>query len=112
MRILQVNDNLEKLGGAESHLYDLMDLRIETLNEQIEAEEEALDLIEEQADAEERLLNLEEARLALANAQAEKTVRMYNPDTGEFEWTADPSEVRDAQEDLAEEEADYNRACR
>lgn len=26
MRILQVNDNLERIGGAESHLYDLMDL--------------------------------------------------------------------------------------
>lgn len=43
---------------------------------------------------------------ALLNARNERTVRMYNAESGQWEWIADPEKVKQAEEDLADAKKD------
>ena len=43
---------------------------------------------------------------ALLNARNERTVRMYNAESGQWEWIADPEKVKKAEEDLADAKKD------
>ena len=72
---------------------DLMSELKESLNRQLSAAK--------QVDAlEEKRLALIEAQEALTNAQNERTVRIYNAATGQWEWVADAKAVQTAQENL------------
>ena len=72
---------------------DLMSELKESLNRQLSAAQ--------QVDAlEEKRLALIEAQEALTNAQTERTVRIYNAATGQWEWVADAKAVQTAQENL------------
>lgn len=66
-----------------------------------------IDALKSTADTEDELLTLEEKRLAvlkaeqnLLNAQNERTVRVYNAATGQWEWNADQNTVNSAQQAL------------
>lgn len=73
---------------------------IDALETDTEAQEAATALAEkEQA--------LEDARTALENATKQRTVRMYNAATGQWEWVADQSKVKAAQESLTKAEQSY-----
>lgn len=50
---------------------------------------------------------LEDARLSLENAQKQRTIRMYNASTGQWEWVRDEAKVKSAQESLTKAEKDY-----
>lgn len=75
---------------------------------------ELIDALEEDTDAQE-LANalaekqqaVEDARLALENAQKNRTIRYYNAATGQWEWVHDQSKVASAQETLTKAEESY-----
>jgi len=50
---------------------------------------------------------VEDARAALANAQKQRTVRIYNSATGQWEWVADDAKVQSAQKALTTAESNY-----
>lgn len=78
---------------------------IDALEADTEAQEVATKLAEkEQA--------LEDARLALENANKQRTVRTYNAATGQWEWVADQSKVKSAQESLTKAEEGYAEAVK
>ena len=74
---------------------------INALDADTEAQEVATKLAEKQQ-------ALEDARLALENATKNRTVRMYNAATGQWEWVADQSKVNQARENLTKAESDYS----
>lgn len=90
---------------------------IDALEKQRDAELAAIDAqidaLKKQNEEIDRAEKLEELRLevmrkqdALLNARNERTVRMYNAETGQWEWIADPEKVKKAEEDLADAKKD------
>ena len=75
---------------------------IDALEADTEAQETANALAEkEQA--------LADARQALENATKQRTVRTYNAATGQWEWVADQSKIKTAQESLTKAEENYSK---
>lgn len=58
---------------------------------------------------EERRLKVEEANTALSNAQKQRTVRVFNSETGQWEWIADQSKVKAAQDSLKNAQESYKK---
>lgn len=56
---------------------------------------------------EEKRLALEEATAAYENAQKQRTVRMYNASTGQWEWIADDKKVQSARDKVSSAEESY-----
>nr|DAO86133.1 MAG TPA: minor tail protein [Caudoviricetes sp.] len=90
---------------------------IDALEKQRDAElaaiDEQIDALKKQNEETERGEKLEELKLAvlkkqdaLLNARNERTVRMYNAESGQWEWIADPEKVKKAEEDLADAKKD------
>lgn len=66
-----------------------------------------IDALKEQTEEEDRQAKLEEYKLeilkkqdAVMNARNERTVRQYNASTGQWEWVADATKVKKAEEEL------------
>ena len=66
-----------------------------------------IDALKEQTEEEDRQAKIEEYKLeilkkqdAVMNARNERTVRQYNASTGQWEWVADATKVKKAEEDL------------
>ena len=70
------------------------------LDAQLEALKKARDTEEDRLELEEKILAVTEAQAKLANAQAERNVRMYNAATGQWEWIADQKAVQSAKDQL------------
>lgn len=98
---------LRKKAQAEiDALKKARDAETAAIDEQIEA-------LKKQNEETERGEKLEELKLAvlkkqdaLLNARNERTVRQYNAATGQWEWVADPSKVKKAEEDLEDAKKD------
>lgn len=80
---------------------------------QTDAIDERIDALKKQNEEIERGEKLEELKLdilkrqdELLNARNERTVRQYNAATGQWEWVADPSKVKKAEEALEEAKRD------
>lgn len=89
-------DALKKARDAETAVID----------EQIEALKKQNEETERGEKLEELKLNILKKQDALLNARNERTVRMYNAATGQWEWVADPSKVKKAEEDLEDAKKD------
>lgn len=79
----------KQLGGYD----DLQSKLIEALNALTDATEDA-NALQERRDA------VDKAREALANAEKQRTVRIFNPVTGQWEWVVNAADVQKAQENL------------
>ena len=64
-------------------------------NQITDLQEQAADAAEREADAIQAALD---ATIALHNAERQRSVRVYNAATGQWEWTADPNAVASARE--------------
>lgn len=98
-----IDQELEKAEKQRDEALEALDAELDKLKEQ-------RDVKEDQVSLEEKLLAVQEAQVALANAQAQRTVRYYNATTGQWEWGADIQEVEDAKqalEDAQQDLADY-----
>ena len=89
-------DALKKARDAETAVID----------EQIEALKKQNEETERGEKLEELKLNILKKQDALLNARNERTVRQYNAVTGQWEWVADPSKVKKAEEDLEDAKKD------
>lgn len=100
-----VNKKLEEAADARDKQVDAIDKQIAALKDAKQAEDEALKL--EQLKA-----AVLEKQNALLDAQKERTVRVFNAATGQWEWEANASSVKSAQdayEKAKEDLAEYER---
>lgn len=100
-----VNKKLEEAADARDKQVDAIDKQIAALKDAKETEDEALKL--EQLKA-----AVLEKQNALLEAQKERTVRVFNAATGQWEWEANASSVKSAQdayEKAKEDLAEYER---
>lgn len=100
-----VNKKLEEAADARDKQVDAIDKQIAALKDAKEAEDESLKLEELKA-------AVLEKQNALLEAQKERTVRVFNAATGQWEWEANASSVKSAQdayEKAKEDLADYER---
>lgn len=89
-------DALKKARDAETAVID----------EQIEALKKQNEETERGEKLEELKLDILKKQDVLLNARNERTVRQYNAATGQWEWVADPSKVKKAEEDLEDAKKD------
>ena len=82
------------------------------LKEQIDALKEAREIEEDEEQLEEKRLAVIEAQNALKDAQYDRTVRYYNEATGQWEWMADQSAVKNAEDALKDAEKAYEDALK
>ena len=90
-------DALKEIGASQTEINNLEKEWWEIGNE---IADKTNQLAEDRLSLEEKILAVQEAQVALMNAQNERTVRMYNAATGQWEWTANPKDIQSAQEAL------------
>lgn len=90
----------KKAQAAIKALEKERDAEIEPLDDQIDALKKQNEEIERGEKLEELKLDILKKQDALLNARNERTVRMYNAATGQWEWVADAQKVKDAEEAL------------
>ena len=118
--IKKMVDNYHKAGYADDsdEVLDLLNKNYDYANKQLSLYQskwdELIKALEADTDAQEMANKLaekqqavEDAREALANAQRQRTVRMYNAATGQWEWVSDNKTVSKAQESLTKAEDAY-----
>lgn len=88
----------KQLGGYD----ELQERLIDALNALTEATDNA-NALQERQEA------VEKAREALRNAESQRTVRIFNPVTGQWEWVANAADVEQAREALKSAEDDLTR---
>ena len=81
---------------------ELQERLVDALNALTEATDKA-NALQERQEA------VDKAREALRNAESQRTVRIFNPVTGQWEWVANASDVERAREDLKSAEEDLTR---
>ena len=89
----------------------------ELFNNLIDALQELKNSTDEANDLSEKQQAVEDARAAFQNAQRQRTVRIFNPVTGQWEWVANAADVQQAQERLMQAErtlsdAQFDRAIK
>lgn len=94
---------LDLLNKGYGYSDSLMDELVDAL-ENLTASTDAANSLAEKEQA------VEKARQELENAKKQRTVRIYNPVTGQWEWVAKADDILEAQENLAEAEKDYQDA--
>jgi len=75
-------------------------------NDLVDAIEALKDATDDANELAEKQLAVDEARAAYENAQRQRTVRIFNPETGQWEWVADQSQVSAAQKALQNAQKD------
>lgn len=97
------NEVLDLLNRGYGYSDDLMGELVDSLEALTDSTNAANKLAEKQQE-------VEKARQELENAKKQRTVRIYNPVTGQWEWVAKADDILKAQENLAEAEKDYQDA--
>lgn len=82
------------------------DAELAAIDAQIDAQKKQNKEIDRAEKLEELRLEVMRKQDALLNARNERTVRMYNAESGQWEWIADPEKVKKAEEDLADAKKD------
>lgn len=88
-----VNNGYNYADSSNSRLGDMRKEVIAAIKAMKETQDDANTLAEKQ-------LAVEEARTAYENAQNQRTVRVFNPVTGQWEWVANAKDVADAEKAL------------
>lgn len=86
--------------AAIKQLQKERDAELDVIQEQIDALQEQADIEDQQAKIEEYKLEILKKQDAVMNARNERTVRQYNASTGQWEWVADATKVKKAEEEL------------
>lgn len=97
------NEVLDLLNRGYGYSDDLMGELVDSLEALTDSTNAANKLAEKQQ-------AVEKARQELENTKKQRTVRIYNPVTGQWEWVAKADDILKAQENLAEAEKDYQDA--
>lgn len=86
--------------AAIKQLQKERDAELDVIQKQIDALQEQADIEDQQAKIEEYKLEILKKQDAVMNARNERTVRQYNASTGQWEWVADATKVKKAEEEL------------
>lgn len=97
------NEVLDLLNRGYGYSDDLMGELVDSLEALTDSTNAANKLAEKQQ-------AVDKARQELENTKKQRTVRIYNPVTGQWEWVAKADDILKAQENLAEAEKDYQDA--
>lgn len=97
------NEVLDLLNRGYGYSDDLMSELVDSLEALTDSTNAANKLAEKQQ-------AVEKARQELENTKKQRTVRIYNPVTGQWEWVAKADDILKAQKNLAEAEKDYQDA--
>lgn len=96
---LKANDNevLDLLNKGYGYSDDLMNELVESLQALTDATDKANSLAEKQK-------AVDDAKEALENVKKQRTVRVFNPATGQWEWVANGEDIESAEKDLEDAE--------
>lgn len=94
------NEVLDLLNRGYGYSDDLMDELVDSLEALTDSTNAANKLAEKQQ-------AVDKARQELESAKKQRTVRIYNPATGQWEWVAKADDILKAQENLEKAEKDY-----
>lgn len=94
------NEVLDLLNRGYGYSDDLMSELVDSLEALTDSTNAANKLAEKQQ-------AVDKARQELENAKKQRTVRIYNPATGQWEWAAKADDILKAQENLEKAEKDY-----
>lgn len=94
------NEVLDLLNRGYGYSDDLMGELVDSLEALTDSTNAANKLSEKQQ-------AVEKARQELENTKKQRTVRIYNPATGQWEWVAKADDILKAQENLEKAEKDY-----
>lgn len=94
----EYNDALKRQGEAA----------IKAIDKKIEAKQKELEQLEEEYEAEDKLFELQKARDRYEAAKKNLNTRLYTEDKG-WVWVADPTELKDSQEELEKLEKEQAR---
>lgn len=97
-------DIADVLGDIVDSLQASADAMTQPLQDELDALNAQRDAVNDRREEEEKILAVEKARIALENAQRERTVRQYNAATGQWEWVANAKNVEQAQKNLIDAE--------
>lgn len=86
--------------AAIKQLQKERDAELDVIQKQIDALQDQAEIEDRQAKIEEYKLEILKKQDAVMNARNERTVRQYNASTGQWEWVADATKVKKAEEDL------------
>lgn len=100
-----LNKNYDYANKQLDVYHDKWDELIDALSADTDATKAAKEL-------EEKRLALEEAQAAYENAQKQRTVRMYNAATGQWEWIADDKKIQSARDAVTSAEDSYTDAVK
>lgn len=106
----QTENSLEEQNKTLSQIKGKYSDIVASIKEAKDLRDEETSLMEKQLAVAEAKLAVEEAEQALYNAQNERTVRVFNQKTGEWEWQASGASIRDAQKDLDSAQKNYEDA--
>lgn len=95
----KLNDQIEDLEKQKEVIEESYQLQIDKIQTEI-------DLLQKEADKKQDLIDLEKARYEAERARTQRTLKLYNGQ--EFIYTNDPDSVRDAEEELADRELQFN----
>ena len=97
---------IEQIEEQKDKLKDLFDLEKEALEEKIDALKEVAKIEDREIQRQEFLLNIEKQRLILENTKQNRNLQILTEE-GQWDWVADPRQVAEEQENLANLESDY-----
>lgn len=100
----EILDLLNKNYDYANKQLSLYQTKWDDLIDALEADTDATELANKLAEKQQAV---EDAREALANAQKQRTIRMYNSATGQWEWVADQDKISSAQQKLTSAEEGY-----
>lgn len=86
--------------AAIKQLQKERDAELDVIQKQIDALQDQAEIEDRQAKIEEYKLEILKKQDAVMNARNERTVRQYNASTGQWEWVADATKVKKAEEEL------------
>ena len=106
---------LDDIKSIENDLWsELKDSISDAMQAASDAKDAAIKKIKQEYETENGLLEIDEKRKAvleaqndLLDAQNERTTRVYNAATGQWEWVADASKVKSAQEALSDAQKEW-----
>ena len=103
----QLDDQIKKIEYlSNSALEDL----INSLNEIKNAEEESLSLEEKKQSVLEAQNNLLKAQQALEEAKNNRSIKVFNAATGQYEWAVDETKVQEAEKEVVSAEESFQSA--
>lgn len=100
----EILDLLNKNNDYADAQLQLYQTKWDELVDSLDAQDQAQKLAEQLQQKQEAI---EKAKESLANAQKQRTVRIYNAETGQWEWISDQSKVSTAQQNLENAEKTY-----